>query len=173
MDKIIAAARLSGVRDYALVLFLASTGCRVGGVAGLCIADLDLCSGRAVVTEKCNKTRTVFLSACAVAALRSWLAVRPDVSHNFVFTGRLGNALTVSGIEQVIGGLADKAGVVVKSNPHEWRHGFARSMQANGMPLGVLSQLLGHSRVDVTVSFYGTCTDDELGQAHERYLFMR
>jgi hypothetical protein len=37
------------------------------------------------------------------------------------------------------------------------------------MPTGVLSQELGHSDVGITVSFYGTCTDDELKDAHAQY----
>jgi len=48
-------------RDRAIVEFLADTGCRVGGLVGLRLSDLDLERGRAVVREKGQRCRTVYL----------------------------------------------------------------------------------------------------------------
>jgi len=82
MLKIIEAAKRDP-RDYAIVCFLASTGARVGGVAGLTIDDLDLAAGRATVREKgkggAGKARSVFLLPWTIQAMRRWLTTRPDV----------------------------------------------------------------------------------------------
>lgn len=168
--KIINKAQQLGVpRDYALVLFLAETMCRVGGVVNLRMSDLDLDRGAATVHEKNNKSRPVYLEQRGVAAMRVWLMVRPDVKDDHVFIGRLGRGLSGSGVYQLLKRLAMIAGVPKGWNPHNWRHGMARAAQRRGMPTGVLSQALGHAGVDVTVRFYGTCTDDELKDAHAQY----
>jgi len=168
--KIINKAQSLGVpRDYAIVLFLADTMCRVGGVVNLRLADLDLDRGRATVHEKGNKSRPVYLEERGVAAMRVWLMVRPEVADDHVFIGRLGQGLSVSGIYQVLKRLALEAGVPKGWNPHAWRHGMARAAQRRGMPTSVLSQELGHTSVEVTVKFYGTCTDEDLKAAHIQY----
>ena len=168
--KILDTARDLGIpRDYAIVLFLAETMCRVGGVVNLRLGDLDLDRGRARVVEKGNKSRPVYLEQRGIKAMRVWLMVRPSVSNDYVFLGRSGNGLTVNGVYQVLKRLAKAAGVPKGWNPHNWRHGGARAMQRRGMPTGVLSQTLGHSSVEVTVNFYGTSTDDDLKTAHTQY----
>jgi len=168
--RILDTARDLGVpRDYALVLFLAETLCRVGGVVNLRLGDLDLDRGRATVREKGNRSRPVYLEQRGIKAMRVWLMVRPEVADDHVFLGRSGCGLSVSGVYQVLKRLAKSAGVPKGWNPHGWRHGGARAMQRQGMPTGVLSQELGHSDVSVTVSFYGTSTDDDLKHAHTQY----
>jgi site-specific recombinase XerD len=172
-EKILMVARNTSPRDYAMVLFLAVTACRVGGLVGLRIADVDFARARAWVCEKGDKSRVVYLEARSLAALRAWLAVRPEVGHPFVFTSsRTGQPLTTSGVYQALRDLARAAGVPHGWNPHNWRHGAARGMQAAGMPTGQLSLILGHSDVRVTVEFYGTCDEDELAAAHARYAWL-
>jgi len=168
--KIIDTARNLGIpRDYALVLFLAETMCRVGGVVNLRLGDLDLDRGRARGVEKGNKSRPVYLEQRGVKAMRVWLMVRPDVADDHVFLGRRGKGLSVSGVYQVLKRLAKAAGVPRGWNPHNWRHGSARAMQRLGMPTGVLQQELGHASIQTTAGFYGTCSDDDLKAAHVQY----
>jgi site-specific recombinase XerD len=169
IEKMVDAATCE--RDKAVVLFFSSTACRLRGVVGLRLADLDLDNGRALVCEKGNQTRTVYLVPVAVESLRAWLAVRPAVQTDKVFVSQYGQGLTSSGVYQLLKRLARRAGVA-GFNPHAFRHGAARLMQAQGMPTGVLSQILGHSDVSVTVAFYGVCDDSELKTAHSRYGFL-
>lgn len=63
-------------RDYALVLFIAQTGCRIGGAAGLKLADIDWAVLRALVTEKGHDPRPVAFDDDCARALRHWLAYR-------------------------------------------------------------------------------------------------
>jgi integrase/recombinase XerD len=168
LDKILDAARESGPRDYALVWFFYSTAARVGGVVNLRVEDLDLEHGRAKVREKGNKERPVFLIAPAVESMRAWLEKRPDVEDHHVFIGKRG-PLKESGVYQVIKRLAASAGVAHGWNPHNWRHRRLRDLQANGLPLGVLSQYAGHSGVEVTANIYGTMCADDLQLVVSRY----
>ena len=172
MQRMIEAARAGGIaRDYALVMFLACSLCRVGGLVGLRLGDLDLGRGRALVREKGEKERTVYLERHAVNALRAWLVLRPEVANDFVFVGRRGQAMTGNGVYQVLKRLAAVAGVK-KFNPHAWRHGGARAMKLAGAPTGVVRQILGHEDERVTEAFYGDLDDEELAACHAQYTWL-
>lgn len=151
-------------RDLAVAWFLYSTGCRVGGVANLRLGDLDMEHGRARVREKGNKSRTVFMLPEAISAMRAWLELRPDSDDEHVFLGKRGS-LKTSGIYQILKRLAKSAGVAHGWNPHNWRHRRARDLLNAKVPLGVVSQILGHSDVAVTSNIYGQLSDDDLQRA--------
>jgi len=172
MLKMVEAARDSP-RDYALVLFLADSAARCGGVANLKVEDLELARGRALVLEKGKKTRPVFLRPRTCQALRAYIGGRrsgPVFLNERV--GRGGEGLKPGGIYQALERLAECAGVTEKWNPHNWRHGAARGMLRRGANLAQVSQILGHSDVSVTVKFYGSFVDDELKAAHARYSWL-
>lgn len=153
-------------REHALVHCLAETGARVAGIANLRLSDVDLVKGELVVTEKGNKARQVYLLDDGCAALRTWLQVRPEVDHNFVFTGRSGAQLTTTGIYQALRRLADLAGVD-RANPHGFRHAFARGMLNAGLSLEAVSDLMGHSSIVVTAESYAVWTKSELRVKHK------
>ncbi len=48
-------------------------------------------------------------------------------------------------------------------------HAFARRALKQEADLATVSQLMGHSSVEVTVRFYARWADDELGELHDRY----
>jgi integrase/recombinase XerD len=174
MVRLVEVARGSP-RDYALMMFLADTACRAGGVAGLTRSDLDLDRMRAVVREKGQggekKARTVFFKHATRDALRAWLQLRPSCKHDYVFTGirRPHKRMTSSGVYFVIERHAECIGLNVGWNPHNWRHGGARAMIKRGANLAQVQQLLGHTDISVTSKFYGSFVDEELQLAHRRY----
>lgn len=170
--KLMLEAAQAEPRDYALVRFLADTACRVGGIAHLRLSDLDLEAGEAVVCEKGEKERVVYMGRATCAALVAWLAVRPNLPKcQSVFVGKRGG-LTESGVYQVLKRLAKRAGVTLRWNPHQWRHGAARGLLKRGANLAQVSQILGHSNVSVTVTFYGTLEREELRSAHSKHSWL-
>ena len=181
LQKLIAAAK-SSPRDLALVLFLADTGARVGGVVGLKIADLDLEHRRAVVREKGRmgqpKTRRLYFSPMTADALREWVAARNfrqdylRYKTDAVFTGKAGAAITRHGITSILADIAERAGVEGRHNPHSFRHGLARAMIERGADLARVSRILGHSGVAVTAKFYAVFADNELQAAHDQFTWI-
>jgi integrase/recombinase XerD len=168
IDKILEVAKRtkSPQRNYAMVLFLTETGARVGGVANLTISNLDVKKRRAIVLEKGRggkKERMIFFTKKAAVALENWLRVRPNTNSDKVFL------LRESGIYQVLKRLAKMAGVKKYWNPHAFRHAFARRMLAKGMSIGIVSHLMGHSSIQVTVDFYGRFSNDEMQEIYNRY----
>lgn len=153
-------------RNDALIRFLGDTGARVGGVAGLRLENLNLQSRRAIVFEKGRggkKERLVFFSHQTANAITDWLQVRPKTDDTRLFL------LQESGIFQVLKRLAKAANIQGRWNPHAFRHAFARRMLAKGMSIGIVSHLMGHSSVQVTIAFYGRFSKDELQEIYDRY----
>lgn len=155
-------------RDLAILLFLADTGCRVGGLVALRLADLDLERGRVLVTEKGRKSRFVFLSKNTLSALSGWLQVRQSALE-FVFVGRRGDRLTIWGVREILERLAKRAGVKGHFNPHSFRHRFGKRFLMDGGDLASLQRLLGHSDVSVTSNFYAVFLVDELQKKHDEH----
>jgi site-specific recombinase XerD len=154
-------------RDFALLKFLDSTGCRRAGAALVRVEDLDLANRRVVVREKGrggnNKSRTVHYSAETAAALERWLTWRPKTKDTRLFL------LTISGISECLERTARRAGVTCPCSPHQWRHAAIRRWLNNGMPLNKASALAGHSSTKVTGDIYGTSSDEELAQARDKW----
>jgi site-specific recombinase XerD len=157
-------------RDRAVVLFLADTGCRLGGLLNLKVDDIDFERNVAIVFEKGAKTRPVPFTAATAEALKHWLEVRPTDRGNNVFVSMTYPApLTNSGVRQLLLRLKQRSGAKGRVNPHAFRHGFARQYLLNGGDLGTLADLMGHSDVKVTKDYYAVYTTEELARQHKKY----
>lgn len=165
LEKIIDEAQQTSARDTAIVLMLADTGCRVGGLVGLRLADVDVENGHALVNEKGDRARFVFFGARTKAALKSYLDERLADSGEQLFIGLRG-PLTPAGVYQLLKRLARRAGVTGRFNPHSMRHAWARQALKKSGDLKAVSQILGHSSVAVTAQFYAYYLDGELQERH-------
>jgi site-specific recombinase XerD len=138
---------LRSVRDKALFELFASSGARLGEVAGLRVADLDLRASEAIVTGKAGKQRIIRYSADAAVTLHRYqlarskaLAKRPDLATDELWIGFLG-PLSASAIYQMMRRRAKRAGL--KLNPHRFRHDFSHRWLLNGGAESDLMQLNG------------------------------
>ena len=156
-------------RDRAILLFLADTACRVGGLVRLRISDVDLDAGQLYLCEKGDKGRYAFLTPMTQEALRSWMEVRPTNKgdHLFVNLGVRGdNHLREQGVREVLRRLKIKTGIAGPVNPHAFRHAFAREYLSNGGDLSSLADIMGHSDIKVTWASYAIYQTDELKAKH-------
>ena len=164
------------IRDYAILMFAADTGCRASGIAGLRWSNLEIDKGRAIVYEKgrggYGKGRTVYFLAETTRILRQ-LHEDAEMKDGFVFRHERGDkeqGLTVAGVYRIFARIARRSGARDnKCSPHQWRHWRARKWAERGMNLGVIAQLLGHTDVKVTLDYYGTFADADLQKAHMKY----
>jgi site-specific recombinase XerD len=164
-------------RNYALVCMLADTAARVGAISGLKLADLDIEEGCAIVREKGRggrrRVREIYFFERTQKALRRYLEVRPEGQGDTLFLSNLGGRLTPNAITQVLKRLARKAGVKGRSNPHAFRHGWARGALQNGADLGTVCDVLGHSDIEVTHKFYARWANKELQRRHHEFTWMK
>lgn len=118
------AMRYAKPRDYALILFLADTGARIGETVDLRIEHLYLPKLEAVVFGKTGRGVVDYTEQTG-RAIEYWLKLRPPCDHNYVFCTfgrRPGRPLTPRSAYSILKRLAGAAKVEGRFNPHAIRH---------------------------------------------------
>jgi integrase/recombinase XerD len=156
-------ARVTSSRDYAILMFLADTGCRVGGLISLQCANLSLDAGVALLTEKGGMLHRALFSPATADALRRWLSHRPAVDHDYVFIGRgPGHPLTRGAINSLFKSLCRKCHLSRIWTPHAIRHAVGHAYAKAGVPATITQKKLGHADVATTLSYYYPTSDSYL-----------
>ena len=176
---LIAASR--GERLQAAFSAALSLGLRRGEVLGLRWKDLDLDGAvpTAAITKQLQRTkRGLELVDVKTQRSRRRLHLPPPLVEDLrrhrsrqnedrfalgaewrdvlglVFTTPLGTPVDPRNFSRLVGELCQKAGIGHWS-PHELRHSCASLLLAQGVPLEVVSEVLGHSSIRVTKDVYG------------------
>ena len=156
-----------GTELYALWVLLATTGLRIGEALALRWDDMDL----ETRTMRVNKTvfrnevsqpktsssrRTVKLSRLAVGALRHHRR-----KGSFVFSTGTGRPINVSNLrnrdwKKLLG----CAGLPATTRLHDLRHSAATLLLCRGVPVKVVSEMLGHADISITLSIYAHVLPD-------------
>lgn len=113
-------------RDRAVLLLL-DTGLRVSEVVGIRLGDLRP-DGSIKVTGKGAAERIVPVGGEARRAIGAYLAQRgPGAPEERLFLNQADQALTTSGVSQLLRRLRRRTGVTARCNPHTFRHTFAHN----------------------------------------------
>lgn len=171
LKAMVEVARATSPRNHALLLFLIDTGCRVGGLVSLTLANLHLEDGWALLLEKGQKEHRALFGEQTAAALEKWLSRRPLVSHDYVWTGRrpASKPLTASGAGDVIRRLAAYAECSQEWGPHAIRHATGEAYAKLGLPLTVVQAKLGHEDPSITARYYFPNDEAYLVATSRRY----
>lgn len=158
-------------RNTALLLFLADTGCRLGGILSLKVSGLDLEARTARVQEKGGQWRFVFLLPITVKTLAIWLEARATVitDTDAVWVAKDGHPLNRWGIQSILRRLRKRARVRGPAGAHSFRHRFAIHYLMAGGDLASLADLLGHRDVETTKQYYARFRIQELQEKHDRF----
>jgi integrase len=119
--------------------------------------------------------RTLFLTPGIVRALdehairqkKERLASPLWVDEGFIFTSTIGTPLDPDNFSKEFRRLSREAGLG-EWHPHEARHSAASVMLAQGIPLEVVSEVLGHSSIYITKDVYGHLVEGAKREAAER-----
>jgi integrase/recombinase XerC len=68
----------------------------------------------------------------------------------YLFLNARGGRLTERGIEWLIAGYAERAGLRARVTPHSFRHSFATHLVGRGADIRAVQELLGHASVSTT-----------------------
>ncbi len=133
-------------RDVLLIRFATLTGLRRSELAHLTVGDIHMKQKVVIVRKgKGSKDRTVPLLRSLVDDLSEYIKdMKPTVS---VF------GLTKRSITDKVSTWSKKAGL--KLHPHSFRHYFAEQLLEKGVPLTVVSALLGHEDLQTTAVYLG------------------
>src|SRR5712692_8065668 len=142
-------AQITHPMDHALGLLMLRCGLRVSEVARLRRSDIDWEQpSRRIEHGKGRKDRIVYLSADALAALRTCLALRPAaVPDDMVFWNqkRPHRALSTKGIQKKMERYAKAAGI--QASCHSLRHTFTSNLLEAGAEVISIKELLGHASI--------------------------
>ena len=138
-------------RETAMVHFLLSSGCRITEACSINRNDIDYQNLRLTVTGKGSKPRVVYIDNVTAMMLKRYMKSRKDIDPA-LFAGRGGVRLKRGGAEKMLGKVGDRAGVPGVF-PHRFRHTFATNMLDRGMSIQEVSALLGHSKLETTMTY--------------------
>jgi integrase/recombinase XerD len=148
-------ARLTGVRDRAMLELLYATGLRVSELCGLRLADVQFEAGVLRVIGKGNKQRMTPVGKSALAATRIYLEqARPALlgrrASPYLFITARGGRMTRQAFWKLLGALGRKAGIFHDLTPHVIRHSFATHLLEGGADLRSVQTMLGHADISTT-----------------------
>ena len=161
------------VRDRALLELMYATGLRVSEVAALKLEDLHFDSWCLRCMGKGGKVRVVPFGGKAREELERYLTEgRPrfakEGTGREVFLTYRGKPFSRKGLWKTVKTCAMRAGISKAVHPHMLRHSFASHLLANGAPLRVIQEMLGHSDI-ATTQIYTHVDDGRLRSIHAQY----
>jgi len=134
-------SNIKGLRDYALILFLYASGCRIS--EALSVQRSDILEGWLKIRfAKGEKERVVPLAPVATEALERYLQEQ-SMSSAYLWLNYKGDQLSRISAYKIV---KKYLGV----SPHVLRHSFASSLIIGGADLRVVQELLGHASLETT-----------------------
>ena len=139
--ELIDRSTLQGLRDYALILFLYASGCRIS--EALSAQRSDILEGWLKIRfAKGEKERVVPLAPVAIEALEAYLQ-KQTMASSYLWLNYRGEPLSRISAYKIV---KKYLGV----SPHVLRHSFASSLIIGGADLRVVQELLGHASLETT-----------------------
>jgi integrase/recombinase XerD len=168
------------LRDRFLLALLWDSGVRVGEALGLRHADIAAAEREVTIVPRVNdngarsksrEQRTIPVSAELIRLWGDYLhceygAIDSDYVFVNLFAEPRGRALSYPAVYDLVKRLRRRTGIAF--DPHWCRHSAATRMLRDGVPIEVVSKLLGHSSVTTTLSVYGHLTAEDARRELEK-----
>lgn len=159
----------TGIRNRALLAVLYRGGLRLSEALALERRDVDPAKcALAVRHGKGDRHRLVGMDAAAFALVERWLDVRKGLGLARVrpiFCTLEGRPLHASYVRTLLPRLAAQAGIDKRVHPHGLRHTCAAEMAAEGLPMPLIQQQLGHASLHTTSVYLDHIAPEALLQA--------
>lgn len=150
-----------------MVTLLANTGLRLGEACAIKKGDINFEKLEIKVMGKGRKRRTVPVSEYVASVLKAW--VERDGHSPWLFPAATPKGyMDERNFDKTFKRQCRRCGVK-PFTPHALRHYFATHSLRNGMRVEVLSKILGHSSVAITIDLYVHINSEEMHDAHQKY----
>ncbi len=167
------------LRDRFLLALLHESGARVGEALGLRHEDIGAAECEITVVPRSNhngarsksrEQRTIPVRPGLIRLYADYLhSEYGQIDSDYVFvnlwSGAVGQALCYPAVYDLVRRLRKRTGL--EFDPHWFRHSAATRMLRDGVPVEVVSKVLGHSSVTTTLAVYGHLTAEDARKALE------
>jgi integrase/recombinase XerD len=148
-------AKLTGVRDRAMLELLYAAGLRVSELCQVELFDLNTEMGVLRITGKGGKQRLVPVGRPALKSVSEYLeSARPGLlrgrASRYLFVTARGGHLTRQAFWKLLAVHGRKAGIFHGLTPHVVRHTFATHLLEGGADLRSVQTMLGHADISTT-----------------------
>ena len=161
-------AKLLGSRNKAIILVLLDAGVRLSELTGMTLEDLNTSNGNIRVIGKGSKERVVRIGKVAQKALWRYLMHRPDDSKVELWLSEEGKPLRETGVQSMIKGIKERAGIKGSGSVHRFRHTFAMNFLRVDKNVFNLQYLLGHSELEMVRRYTAALGVEDALKAHEK-----
>ncbi len=176
VDRLLAAPQgdsLLARRDRAVLELFYATGMRVSELCELNLDDVHFDESYIRCFGKGGKMRVVPFGAAARARLETYLLnARPRLEKagpsRAVFLTVRGRPFSRKRLWQLVKTYARRACIDKPVSPHTLRHSFASHLLANGAPLRVIQEMLGHADI-ATTQVYTHVDPQRLKAVHHQF----
>ncbi len=147
-----------------MLTLLYRSGLRVSEMTAARAADLNLKTHTVRVLDgKGGKATTRGFHPSADDTLAHWLSTRRQLGlrGGTLFCTLAGGPLRPQYVRNLLHRLGGKAGTGKRAHPHGMRHTFAVELKQAGVPVTVISALLGHSSIAVTARYLNHLTNHQ------------
>ncbi|MCL2300479.1 MAG: tyrosine-type recombinase/integrase [Firmicutes bacterium] len=159
-------------RDYCMLTLFLNCGMRLSELCGLNLVDIHK-NDTMRIRGKGSKERTVYLNGACTAALRRYLAARPQdglkaEDRDAVFISRNKRRINQRSVELMLEKYLKICGLEGKGySIHKLRHTAATLMYQNDVDVLQLKEILGHENLSTT-QIYTHVLDKQLKEAVEQ-----
>lgn len=138
---------------YKVLIFLfIDTGARIDELLNIEIKNIDLTERTILLTHtKTNNHRFVFFNEYTCGLIKNYIDFKPErlyLFYNFRVNSRLLRGAVIRFLNRM-----KKELNIKKLHPHMFRHTFATLLIENEAPIVLISKLLGHSDVKITMRY--------------------
>ena len=157
-------------RNYCILVLFLNCGLRLSELCSLNLGSITD-EGTMTVVGKGNKERIVYLNDSCKAALKKYLAVRPNngiptADKNALFISRNHRRISPKTVQYIVKNQLEKAGLGgMGFSTHKLRHTAATLMYQHGdVDIRVLKDILGHANIGTT-QIYTHVSDVQIKKA--------
>lgn len=157
----------TNLRERAELELLLSSGARLSELCSLDKQDINMASKELTIRHgKGGKQRKTYVTDLCIYHLTKYLQSRSDTME-CMFVSKQHRRINKGTVEFDFKKLGEKANVY-NVHPHRFRRTFATSLSSNGMDVGTIQKLMGHTDINTTMRYIAT-TDSRIRNEYERY----
>ena len=153
------------LRDAAIMEVFYSSGLRLGELAALNVADVDIYTESVRVLGKGRKERVCPVGAPALEIVSRYRSAA-NVQSGPLFINKTRNRISPRSIWLILKRYLRHTTIPISLSPHKLRHSFATHLLDGGADLRSVQALLGHSSLSTT-QIYTHVTVERLKQAYD------